>query len=225
MGDGRIHFSYWSDPLCVWAFVAQPRLERLLDEFGPLLHVEYRVVPVFGSLPWRFGEGPWAEEGPEGRARKTREICACHGIADITGAVWTDDTPASSWSPGMAIKAAFILEESGQAEPGAGAGFQARVRQAFFRENRNVSRRSVQLEVAASCGLALPKMERLLDDGTALARLWEDHHLQERSFVRGSPTYVFDDGREILYGNVAIEIVRATITELRKGAAAGRSEC
>jgi hypothetical protein len=36
---------------------------------------------------------------------------------------------------------------------------------------------------------------------------------------------VFDGGREILYGNVAQEIIRATIHALRGGMAVGRSEC
>jgi predicted DsbA family dithiol-disulfide isomerase len=222
--DG-IRFGYWTDPLCVWAFVAESKLRRLFAEFQPLLEVEYRVVPVFGSLPWRFSAGPWADAGPEGRAQATREICACHGFDAVTGAVWVDDTPASSWSPGMAIKAAFAVEDRGRASAGAGADFQWRLREAFFIENRNIARRSVQLEIAEACGLPVGDLEAALDDGTALALLWEDHHLQEQSYVRGSPTYVFDGGREILYGNVAEEIIRATIEALRRGVAAGRSEC
>lgn len=223
--DGRIRFSYWSDPLCVWAFVAQPRLQRILDQFGGLLDIEYRVVPVFGSLEWRFSQGPWADEGAEGRARKTREICVCHGFEDVTGAVWLDDMPASSWSPGMAIKAVCVMEERESAAKGACAAYQARLRRAFFVDNINVARRRAQLETAEACGLDVGAVEHLLNDGTGLARLWEDHHLQQRSFVRGSPTYVFDGGREILYGNVAEGIVAATIDELRKGPVAGRSEC
>jgi predicted DsbA family dithiol-disulfide isomerase len=223
--DARIHFSYWTDPLCVWAFVAQPRLEHVLEEFGDLLQIEHRVVPVFGSLPWRFSEGPWKGEGPAGRAEKTRKICASLGVENVTGAVWLDDPPASSWSPGMAIKAAFAAEDAGEAGPGTGAAYQWRLREVFFRENRNIARRSVQLEVAEACELPVEFMETALDDGTALARLWEDHHLQESSFVRGSPTYVFDAGREMLYGNVAEGVITATIEELRKGMVAGRSEC
>ena len=52
--DRRIAFSYWSDPLCIWAYVAQDKLDRTLREWGEKLDVSYRIVPVFGSLPWRF---------------------------------------------------------------------------------------------------------------------------------------------------------------------------
>ena len=30
----RLRFSYWSDPLCIWALVAQQKLERILGELG-----------------------------------------------------------------------------------------------------------------------------------------------------------------------------------------------
>ena len=194
--DGRIHFTYWSDPLCVWAFVAQPKLDRMLEEFGELLGVRYRIVPVFGSLPHRFSRGPWADQGPKGRAEATREICAQFGI-EVSGLVWTQDTPASSWAPALAIEAVFELEERGEYPTGFGArpiseGF----REAFFLQDRNTARRSVQLEVAEQSGLPLAHLESALDDGSALARLWEDHHARERGHVRGSPTYVFDEGRE-----------------------------
>ena len=63
----RLKFSYWSDPLCIWALVAQEKLERVLAELGEHVRVDYRIVPVFGSVPWRFNEGPWAKDGVEGR--------------------------------------------------------------------------------------------------------------------------------------------------------------
>lgn len=222
--DGRIHFTYWSDPLCVWAFVAQPKLDHMLEEFGELLDVRYRVVPVFGSVPYRFSRGPWAQQGPKGRAEATREICSRFGI-EVSGAVWTEDTPASSWAPALAIEAVFELEERGEYPDGSGAAYQRSLREAFFLRDRNTARRSVQLEVAEQTGLPLARLEASLDDGSAMARLWEDHHARERGHVRGSPTYVFDEGREILYGNVAEGIIHSTIEELRRGLQPGRSEC
>ena len=48
----RLKFSYWSDPLCIWALVAQQKLERVLTELGEHVRVDYRVIPVFGSLAW-----------------------------------------------------------------------------------------------------------------------------------------------------------------------------
>ena len=74
MSDSRIVFEYWSDPLCVWAFVAQPKLDRILAESGEHLEVRHHVVPVFGSIPQRFREGSWADQGVEGRVAATRRV-------------------------------------------------------------------------------------------------------------------------------------------------------
>ena len=93
----RIPFSYWSDPLCIWAFVAQEKLDRVLSDLGEHLDVDYRLVPVFGSLSWRFSEGPWKKAGVEGRIEETRRIAHEHGHPKVSGECWRLDMPSSSW--------------------------------------------------------------------------------------------------------------------------------
>ncbi len=221
----RVAFTYWSDPLCVWAFVAQPRLDRILEEYRAQLDVSYRVVPVFGSVVQRFRDGKWAAAGPEGRAETTRRVAARFGRDDVSGAVWTRDAPASSWPVGAAIKAAFALEEAGSAPPGAGAQYQLRLREAFFVEDRNVARRREQLAIAEACGLPTAGLEARIDDGTALAALWEDYEAKEALRLQGSPTWVFDAGRAMLYGNVGEAVIHATVDELVRGLGPGSSRC
>jgi hypothetical protein len=75
------------------------------------------------------------------------------------------------------------------------------------------------------CGIAREGIEGALDDGRALAALWEDHQERETLGIQGSPTYVFDDGRAILYGNVSEGVINATVDELLGGTIAGRSDC
>ena len=57
-----------------WRYPPTAKLERLLSEMGAHVEVDYRIVPVFGSVPWRFEHGPWAKEGVEGRIASTRRI-------------------------------------------------------------------------------------------------------------------------------------------------------
>lgn len=45
----KLSFSLWTDPLCIWAFVAQDQLDRLLAELSGRLIIDSHVVPVFGS--------------------------------------------------------------------------------------------------------------------------------------------------------------------------------
>ena len=220
-----IRFSYWSDPLCIWAYVAQRCHERVLREYQGRIEVDYHVVPVFGSIPWRFRHGPWADQGYSGRADRTREIALQHGRPEVTGAVWRDDPPASSWAPGAAIKAVFAQADSGSLSRETAVQFQEKMRQAFFVENLNIARRAVQLQLAESLAIPRDFLEGQLDDGSALALLWEDHIQREALHIQGSPTYVFDGGRAQLYGNFSVGILLATVEQLVSGGPAGASAC
>ncbi|MFO0734598.1 MAG: DsbA family protein [Labilithrix sp.] len=217
----KLKFGYWSDPLCIWAFVAQSKLDRVLAELGEHVVVDYRVVPVFGSVPWRFERGPWAKDGVDGRVLATRKIAEQGGRSDVTGECWRRAMPASSWAPAMAIKAVFALEDGAAAGP----AYQRALRERFFVCEANIALRAVQLEVAEELALPRAPIERRLDDGTALAAVYEDHAERERLHIQGSPTYVFDGGRAMLYGNFDYAILRSTVEELVRGARPGGSAC
>ena len=219
----RLKFSYWSDPLCIWAFVAEQKLERVLGELGEHVRVDYRIIPVFGSVPSRFAAGPWAKEGVEGRVLATRKIAEQGGRSDVSGECWRKAMPSSSWAPASAIKAVFGLE-GGRGEQ-VGPTYQRALRERFFVGEVNIALRSVQLEVAEEMGLPRGPIEARLDDGSALAAVCEDHAEKERLHLQGSPTYVFDGGRAMLYGNFGYGILRSTVEELVRGIDAGGSAC
>ena len=221
----RIEFSYWSDPLCIWALVAQEKLDRVLADLGALLIVDYRIVPIFGSVPWRFAQGPWAKEGVTGRAAATRRIAEQAGRRDVSGECWRKAAPASSWAPATAIKAVFAMEARSECPSGSGALYQRTLRERFFVSEENVALRNVQLAVAEVQGLPRDAIEQQLDDGTALAAVWEDHQDKERLRIQGSPTYVFDGGRAMLYGNFDYGMLRSTVEELVRGIHPGSSAC
>lgn len=219
----RLKFSYWSDPLCIWALVAEQKLDRVLGELGGHVRVDYRIIPVFGSVPWRFSAGPWAKDGLEGRVLATRTIAEQAGRTDVSGECWRNAMPASSWAPAAAIKAVFGLGE-GRGEE-VGPAYQRALRERFFVGGANTALRSVQLEVAEELGLARAPIEARLDDGSALAAVCEDHAEKERLKLQGSPTYVFDGGRAMLYGNFGYGILRSTVEELVRGIDPGGSAC
>ncbi len=221
----KLTVEYWSDPLCIWAYVAQPKLDRVLERWGDRLDVHYHIVPVFGSLPWRFREGSWKESGVEGRVASTARVAKQFGFDNISGEVWRDECPASSWAPGIAIKSVFALEERGDFAPGSGAAYQWALRRAFFEDNRNVARRSVQFEVAEAMGIDRAPIERFRDDGTGIALLWEDDQKRNESRIQGSPTYVFDGGLAQLFGNFKERVLQSTIGELLDDLEQGASSC
>lgn len=220
---GRLKFSYWSDPLCIWALVAQQKLDRVLAELGEHVRVDYRIVPVFGSVPWRFAHGSWSKDGVDGRVIATRHIAEQSGRTDVSGECWRRAMPSSSWAPAAAIKGVFALDD-GRGEE-AGPIYQRALRERFFVGEANIALRSVQLEVAEALSLPRAPIERRLDDGTALAAVCEDYAEKERLRLQGSPTYVFDGGRALLYGNFDYRILRSTVEELVRGIGPGGSAC
>ncbi|MEZ0149255.1 MAG: DsbA family protein [Candidatus Reddybacter sp.] len=40
---------YYSDILCVWAWIAQRRIDELKQTFGAALEFRYRYVDIFGD--------------------------------------------------------------------------------------------------------------------------------------------------------------------------------
>lgn len=220
-----IEFEYWSDPLCIWAYVAQRKLEAVLERHGELLAPLYRVVPVFGSIPQRFATGSWSEAGPSGRAEATRRVAKQHQYDNVDGACWLNDCPSSSWSAGAPLALVHRMVEHETISRAQAERYQWRMRERFFVENVNVARRAVHLELAEETGVPRAELERRLDDGTGLAALWEDHARGEKLGLRGSPTFVFDGGRAMLYGNFSEAVLNATVEELVKGLVAGGSEC
>ena len=83
----------------------------------------------------------------------------------------------------------------------------------------------MQLEVAEELGLPRGAIESRLDDGSALAAVCEDQAEKERLHIQGSPTYVFDGGRAMLYGNFDFGILHSTVEELVRGMGPGSSAC
>lgn len=221
----KLTFQYWSDPMCIWAFVGQSKLDRVLEEWGDRIEVDYRIVPVFGSVSKRFEEGSWAEGGRAGRRETTCGIASEHGIEGVSGDVWVESEPHSSWACGTAAKAVFMMEEEGDAHPGAGADYLLEMRDHFYRRNRNICRRDEQLAVAERVGVDADGLQRRLDDGSALAAVCEDDNERDELGVRGSPTYVFEGGRAVLYGNFPFSVLHAVVEELLEGLEMGGSAC
>lgn len=219
-----LSIDYWSDPLCIWAYVAEDKLHRLEDRFGDQITLRWRVVPVFGDIQARFSSGVWAG-GPEGKAALTVRVARQQGHDEVTGRVWIDDTPTSSWAPAAAFEAVRALESHGALPTGTSSGWLRHLRYAFFVQDRNIARREVQRACAEEHGLPWEAVERRLDDGSALAAVWSSHEERQRLGIQGSPTWVFDGGRAVLYGNVHEGVLQATVDQLLRGAEAGCSRC
>ena len=100
-----------------------------------------------------------------------------------------------------------------------------RVRRAFFLDAMDIGDLDVLLELAEEESLDRQQLRETFRDGSAIAGLSTDLREAADQGVKGSPTWVLNEGRQLLYGNVGYRILSANIEELLKYPGAEASWC
>lgn len=71
-----------------------------------------------------------------------------------------------------------------------------------------------QCEIAAPIGVDIGAIEDCIHRGVAFARLTADYQDADRMRIEGSPSYVLNEGRQRLYGNIGFRVMEANVQEL-----------
>lgn len=218
-----VTLTYFSDILCVWAYAAQVRLLEAARQFGDDVRIDYQCCSVFGDTTDKIGRG-WADRGGyAGFNRHLQDVQQAFEHIRIHPDVWLTTKPASSDSAHVFVKAVQLVEEQAgdgglRGEAGEFRGVSERfiweLRCAFFQECRDVATRAVQYEVAERLGVSGEAIQAQLDSGAAFAALASDYQRREHYRIEGSPTFVLNQGRQKLYGNVGYRVIEANIREL-----------
>lgn len=210
---GHVEILHFSDLLCVWAYVTQLRMEQLEATFADKISISAHFVPVFGDVRTKLAS--WAERGGvAGYAEHVRGICARYGLDSVHEQCWVGATPRSSLSCHIYLHAICAAEHSDALAAGSMHAVAKAMRAAFFEQARDVSQRSEQRDIAASCELDVDAIEAHIETGEAHASLNRDIELVRAHDVRMSPTLVFNEGRQRLNGNVGYRVIEANIREL-----------
>lgn len=218
-----IHISYVSDVLCVWAYVAEARLDELRKEFGESVELEYHFIPIFGATRYRIGDG-WKDRGGyAGFGAHVREVAKDFPHVSVDDRVWDAVAPTTSATAHETLCAVRLLQDEGVVASDRRDDLRGRtlfeeavwrVRAAFFEHARDISDRDIVLDVLAEAGLPLPAIEAKLKSGEAMAEACRDVELRDQHKIEGSPTYYLNQGRQKLYGNVGYRVVSANLREL-----------
>jgi len=218
-----VHISYVSDVLCIWAYVAEARLDQLRKEFGSSIDMEFRFIPIFGATRYRIGEG-WKDRGGyAGFGKHVREVARGFPHVSVNERVWSDVVPTTSSTAHEMLCAARLLVDEGAVdsarrdELGGRTLFEEatwQVRSAFFEHARDVSDRDVLLDVLGGVGISSSAIEAKVKSGEAMAEVCRDIELRDQLKIEGSPTYYLNQGRQKLYGNVGYRVVSANLREL-----------
>lgn len=223
----RIRISYFSDTLCVWAYVAQIRLDKLESQFGSDIEITQHFIPIFGSTAHRIGSG-WGDRGGfPGYCEHVWEICREFPHVEVSPEAWSKTIPTSSAVSHHLIKAVQLVEADGDvgADTGGLDGRQVdgrcaseeltwRVRRAFFHDGQDISDTDCLWTLVEGMALPIAAIERKLKTGEAMAALCRDIELRDEYRVEGSPTYVLNQGRQKLYGNLGYRIIEANVQEI-----------
>lgn len=218
-----IQISYVSDVLCVWAYVAEARVDELRKEFGSSIELEYRFIPVFGATLHRIAKG-WKERGGyAGFGEHVRGVAKEFPHVSVHERAWTEVAPTTSSAAHEVLCAVRLLTEEGTLDSARREELEGRnlleeaiwqVRLAFFEHARDISNREVLFEILGQVGIPLPAIEAKLSSGQAMAELCRDIELRDEHKIEGSPTYYLNQGRQKLYGNVGYRVVSANLREL-----------
>lgn len=209
---------YFSDVLCVWAYVGQARLDELEAAFGADIATDVHFVSVFGDARDKLTKR-WADKGGmSAYAEHVRATVARFDHVVVHPDVWEKVQPTSSLGCHLFLAAVKLLD-AGRFRAASWA-----LRQAFFRDAIDISARRAQLVVAEQIGLSIGAIEGHLYSGRAHAELSRGLDLARGFGVEVSPTFVFDEGRQRLAGNVGYRVIEANVRELRR-AVVGHSWC
>lgn len=206
--------TYFSDMLCIWAYIAQVRVDALKAEFGNRIQIEPKFCSVFGASARKIA-ATWGDKGGnEGFNVHLRHVAEQFPEIPISRELWLTVRPASSTGPHLFLKAIHLHEAAGACPPGTAEDATRALRRAFFETAQDISQWRVQCAVAEAIGLKLDAIEVFVRDGSAFAALACDLQDAEAMRIQGSPSFVLNDGRQKLYGNVGFKVLEANIQEL-----------
>ncbi len=213
-----VHFS---DILCVWAYIGESNLFELARQFGTQLEVEVHFCSVFPDTQTKINKG-WRDRGGfAGYADHVRGVAARFKDVPVHADTWQSVQPRSSASPHLFVKAVELLEpEANPGQPPVAFADRLSVRaatelrQAFFAEAQDIANWKVQRQIAETIGLDFANVLGKIETGEAIAKLAADYELAQSLAVQGSPTYILNEGRQRLFGDIGHRILAANVGEL-----------
>ena len=214
-----VEITYFSDLLCIWAYASQARVDAVKGKFADAVRIEHRFVSVFGDTATKI-TSTWKDKGGyEGFNSHLRQVAEQFPHIEVHPDIWLKTRPSTSASAQLFMKAIQQCEQdSGVTRSNSASNIFDQVmwslRCAFFRDGRDIARWDTQCEIAEAIGADIDAIERCIHSGIAFARLAKDYQEADKMRIEGSPSFVLNEGRQKLYGNVGFHLIEANIQEL-----------
>lgn len=211
---------YYSDVLCVWAWIAQRRIDELNKILENDIELQYHYVDIFGDVPTKMNT-QWKQKGGyAGFAEYVQKSASVFDDAPINSKIWTEVKPTTSANAHLVLKALEITYDKNKS-----IDMALKFRSAFFIDALDIGNLDVLCDLVKANGLDRNTVSTSIHDGSAMAALMHDYQKSKQQSVKGSPSYVIDGGRQTLYGNVGYRVLLANIEELLKNPTDEASWC
>lgn len=214
-----IEITYFSDILCIWAYTSQARINAVKKTFCDAVRIKHQFCSVFGDTDRKI-TSTWKDKGGyEGFNSHLQHVAERFPHVDVHSKIWLKTRPPTSASAHVFMKAVQQWEDGAGkiAKPSSESIFDRvlwALRCAFFRDCQDIARWDVQKEIADSLGADVVAIKKYMEDGIAYAQLAADYQDADKLKIEGSPSFVLNDGRQKLYGNIGFHLIEANIQEL-----------
>ncbi len=213
----------YSDLLCIWAYVAQPRIDALHRQFGPAMRLNHHFISIFGNTDDKVVKAWEKEGGAAGYGAHVRGVAERVGGVEVSPEIWVRNRPSTSLTAHLALEAVKLLRDRGELDGVCRDDFDGRclveeaawqIRLAFFRDLQDVGQMDVLEGILSGLGVPIAALRREIESGRALAALSRDLEARHDQRIEGSPTFLLNSGRQKLYGNLSTEVLIANVRAL-----------
>lgn len=214
-----VRITYYSDILCVWAYLGQRRLDQLAEAFGEDISIETHYFSVFSDA-WGKIETNWKDRGGfDGFGKHLEAVGRQYPHIDVNPRIWRDVRPRTSASAHLFLKAIDRIEQAAASDvPPYRDRLSTRaaweIRTAFFSAGRDISDWRVLAEIVGHIGLDIDVIDEKIRSSEAVTQLAADYDLSRLHAVEVSPTLIMNEGRQRLHGNVGYRLIDANVQEL-----------
>jgi predicted DsbA family dithiol-disulfide isomerase len=101
-----VEVTYFSDLLCVWAYVSQARIDAVKEKFGNSVRIKHRFCSVFGDTVEKINSSWKDKNGYEGFNLHLRHVAERFLHIEVHPEIWLKTRPLTSASPHLFLKAA-----------------------------------------------------------------------------------------------------------------------
>ena len=211
---------YYSDVLCIWAWISQRRIIELKEQWGQKIEIHYHYINLFGDTKTRMTQQWGTRGGYDGFGQHTLDSAAPYDNAPLNKDIWKKIRPLTSANAHVVLKAVALMYSADVSEK-----LCLTIQKSFFVDCLDIGQLEVVLTLAESVGLDRHTIKTAIEDGKATAALMQDYKSATELNIQGSPSWIMNKGRQTLFGNVGYRILNANIKELLEHPAQEASWC